>query len=48
MSITAEKTLATRREAYTYNVPAEVKVITAAVYTQDDRFEIEVVLVAGH
>ncbi|MEC2130390.1 phage terminase large subunit family protein [Brevibacillus centrosporus] len=37
-----EKTLAARRERYAYEVPAEVKVITAAVDTQDDRFEIEV------
>ncbi|MGG3321710.1 terminase gpA endonuclease subunit, partial [Brevibacillus centrosporus] len=37
-----EKTLAARRETYAYDVPAEVKVITAAVDTQDDRFEIEV------
>jgi phage terminase large subunit GpA-like protein len=36
-----EKTLAARREPY-FEVPAEVKVITAAIDTQDDRFEIEV------
>ncbi|OMG49528.1 terminase [Paenibacillus macerans] len=38
-----EKTLAARREVYEYDVPAGVKVITAAVDTQDDRFEVEVI-----
>lgn len=36
-----EKTLAARREPY-FEVPAEVKVITAAIDKKDDRFEIEV------
>lgn len=35
--------LASRRETYKAEVPDQVKVITAAVDTQDDRFEIEVV-----
>lgn len=37
-----DKTLAARRENYGYDVPAAVKVITAAIDTQDDRFEIEI------
>lgn len=37
-----EKTLLARREIYENEVPAGVKVITAAVDTQDDRFEVEV------
>lgn len=37
-----EKTLAARRERYEYEVPEGVKIITAAIDTQDDRFEIEV------
>ncbi|KHF33375.1 Phage terminase large subunit (GpA) [Paenibacillus sp. P1XP2] len=37
-----DKSLAARREDYPYDVPPGVKVITAAVDTQDDRFEIEV------
>jgi phage terminase large subunit GpA-like protein len=35
--------LASRREEYGAEVPDQVKVLTAAVDTQDDRFEIEVV-----
>lgn len=38
-----ERTLAARREAYEYEVPTGVKVLTAAVDTQDDRFEVEVI-----
>ncbi|WP_211746432.1 phage terminase large subunit family protein [Paenibacillus sp. Marseille-Q4541] len=37
-----EKTLAARREEYEYEVPDGVKIITAAVDTQDDRFEVEI------
>lgn len=37
-----EKTLAARQEVYPYEVPPGVKVITAAVDTQDDRFEVEI------
>ncbi|MBU5672633.1 phage terminase large subunit family protein [Paenibacillus brevis] len=37
-----EKTLMERRERYEYEVPEGVKVLTAAVDTQDDRFEVEV------
>lgn len=35
--------LANRRETYVAEVPDQVKILTAAVDTQDDRFEIEVV-----
>ncbi len=38
-----EKIFTDRCEEYPFEVPAEVKVITAGVDTQDDRFEIEVV-----
>lgn len=38
-----EKTLAARREEYEYEVPDGVKIITAAVDTQDDRFEVEII-----
>lgn len=38
-----EKTLMQRRERYDYEVPEGVKVITAAIDTQDDRFEVEVI-----
>lgn len=37
-----EKILAARRERYEYEVPEGVKIITAAIDTQDDRFEVEV------
>lgn len=38
-----EKTLAARREEYKCDVPEGVKIITAAVDTQDDRFEVEII-----
>ncbi|MFC7559872.1 phage terminase large subunit family protein [Paenibacillus farraposensis] len=37
-----EKTLMQRREVYEHEVPEGVKVITAAIDTQDDRFEVEI------
>ncbi|MGG1618221.1 phage terminase large subunit family protein [Paenibacillus sp. NRS-1781] len=37
-----EKTLMQRREVYETEVPEGVKVITAAIDTQDDRFEVEI------
>lgn len=38
-----EEGLMKRQEAYEYEVPEGVKLLTAAVDTQDDRFEIEVI-----
>jgi phage terminase large subunit GpA-like protein len=38
-----EKTLAARRENYEYEVPEGVKLLTAAIDTQDDRFEVDVI-----
>lgn len=38
-----ENELSSRREKYAADVPDEVKILTAAVDVQDDRFEIEVV-----
>lgn len=38
-----ESELSSRREEYPAEIPDEVKILTAAVDTQDDRFEIEVV-----